>query len=972
MMSSSRIFGTAILGIIICVLLLNSAATSALAASTKLEQSKLQLSVIPVAPKLPADGKGYAVIVQLQTAVDGKPVEAPYDIAVTLLTSDDTVASPQGKVLIKTGESMTPAILTTTQKAGTAEITAIAQGISSGVVDVETITLGSLEPTKLAVYAGASSFIPNPSYPGKMYVQLLNSGGIPAVADRSMIIYLSSGNLKIGSVPKSVDIPKGATGAVFDFTPTSQQGTTTVTASTNGLAPAQTSVKTAGPIGSKLVLEFAPPSIPAPFGYYSMFAVQLRDADDNPVLARQAISVALSSSDPDVAKVSTYLTIEPGHSFAVDKVSSNGKIGSTVITASSQGLSSGSETINTFAHVEASDGSQKRISVYALPSVIVPNNGETSYVIVQVTDTSGKVYSHKGYLYYPILVSSSNSNLGSLDKNLFPEITYATTTFTSSFRQGEATLSASADGYSPGQTAISVQGFTPTSLQVTQMPGIILANNVVSGSVIVSLVDEKGKPAPAQQDMSLSLSSSNPEIVSVEPTETIRAGKNYGQIEVHSTTKAGTATITAQAPGFAAGSVEFKTVGTTGDSSQYKLGISGIPKLPADGRTYDAVFVQLRDSNGNPVPATSDIHAVLSISSNLAGSIQEKVSIKKGESYGIAKFTASTTPSKFTITVSSIGFGTVETNLETTVQPLTMVLSSPLPTRGQLESIPVAIDVFSGATPMRNATVQVGGLAANITNAMTDIDGHAESIYVPTQPGKNSITFTVTKPGYEVKSDTYGIVLDQTVNININTRTEGGNSVQLQAKVSGPGGSKALSVKSASGASIENVKWGAYKISVPADLSTSDGRYKFVEWSDGVKENPRTASVISDSTFTAVYSAQYLVTVSSAKATANGGGYYSEGEKATISMTPTTTGNFLIQSTFDGWTGNVRSNSPTAEVIVDGPKTINAEWKDNYIGMFVIAAAAGAGGFVTYQKVIKPKKEAKAKERAPDLDWYKS
>lgn len=972
-MASSRILGTALLGtMMVCLLVLSSGAPAMAASVTKLEQSKLQLSITSIASKLPADGKEYSAIVQLQTASDGKPVEAPNDVAITLLTSDNTVALPQDKVLLKEGESLVRATIATTQKAGAAEITAIAQGVSPGVLDIATVTLGSLKPTKLAVYAGASSFIPNPAYSGKMYVQLLNSVGVPAAADGPATVYLSSGNPKIGSVPKSVSIPQGATGATFDFTPTSQQGATTVTASANGLAPAQTSVKTSGSIGSQLVVEFAPPSMPAPFGYYSMLTIQLQDAEGNPALAKQAISVSLSSSDPNVAQVPSFLSIAPGHSYAVDKVSSNGKIGDAIITASSQGLASGSSTISTFAHVEGQGDSSKIINIYALPSAIVSNNGESSYAVVQVTDTSGRVYTSKSYLYTPIIISSSDSSLGTVDKNLVPETTYATTTFASSFRQGKVTIGASANGYSPGAATIDLVGFTPTSLQIAQMPGIILANNAVSGSVMVGLFDERGRPAPAQQDVLFHLSSSNPDIVSIQSTETIPAGKSYARVEAHPTNRPGTATITAQAPGFAAGSVEFKTVGTTGDSSQYKLGVSTVPKLPADGRTYDAVFVQLQDSNGNPVPAASDVHAVLSLSSSLAGSIQEKVTIQKGTSYAIAKFTASTTPIKFTVAASSTGFGTVEADLQTTVQPLTIVPSSQLPTKGQLGSIPVAINVFSGAYTVRNATVQVGGLAANTTNALTDAAGHAESMYVPTQPGRNSIIFTVTKPGYEMKTASYGILLDQNVNISVNAVTEGGNSVQLSAKVSGPAGTKTLALGSATGVQLQDIKWGPYKISVPEEFATENAQYKFVRWSDGFAKSARTTDVIGDSTFAAIYSVKYLVSVSSVHGMVSGGGYYPEGEKATISVDPTSTGTILVQSAFAGWTGDVRSGSATAQLTVDGPKTIRAEWNDNYLVVFALAGAAGAGGFVAYYKIIKPKKDARAKEKAPDLDWYKS
>src|ERR1044072_1140734 len=98
---------------------------------------------------------------------------------------------------------------------------------------------------------------------------------------------------------------------------------------------------------------------------------------------------------------------------------------------------------------------------------------------------------------------------------------------------------------------------------------------------------------------------------------------------------------------------------------------------------------------------------------------------------------------------------------------------------------------------------------------------------MPTQPGRNAITFTVTKPGYEVKSTNYGILLDQTVNIIVNARTEGGKLIQLQAKVTGPSLSKTLGLGSVAGAKIENAKWGSYMFTVPQVFNTTNAQYKF-------------------------------------------------------------------------------------------------------------------------------------------------
>jgi hypothetical protein len=81
---------------------------------------------------------------------------------------------------------------------------------------------------------------------------------------------------------------------------------------------------------------------------------------------------------------------------------------------------------------------------------------------------------------------------------------------------------------------------------------------------------------------------------------------------------------------------------------------------------------------------------------------------------------------------------------------------------------------------------------------------------------------------------------------------------------------------------------------------------------------------------------------------------------------------FPIDSSFGGWTGDVRSASSNMNVLMDGPKSINAEWQNSYLKLFGIVGAMGAAGLVTFIKVIRPRRMAQEKARAPDLDWYKS
>ncbi|WP_415281147.1 hypothetical protein [Candidatus Nitrososphaera sp. FF02] len=771
-------------------------------AAAQTAQNEFQLSVIPVIPRLPADGNEYFVSIQLQTAKDSKPVEAPHDIDILLSTSDTSVIAASSNILMKEGESLVNTAITTTGTAGNVQLTAQADGIKSGVGSIETIKLDSLEASKLMVYAGSDIFFPDPGFAGKMYVQLVNSGNIPVAAADPLTVYLSSTDPGIGTVPNFVQIPAGKSGTQFEFVPNYAEGSTKITASANSLAAGETTVKTAGPRASTLAVEFAPPTMPAPSGFYSTMTVQLRDDEGKPVKATNTVWVKLSSSDTGTAKVNSQISIMPGSWYASTTVKSAGKVGTATITATAPNLAPGSAAITAVEHIGASQDAEKKINTYVIPSIISPDNSEKAMIVLQVTDLSDNTYSFRHYMYSPILLSSSNPSIGAVQETANSETTYQIRWFKSSLNAGDTTILASASNYVSDQTQISAEGSVPASVKISQLPGTVVADSGSSSLVVLSLRDDKGNPVPTTRDLLIGLTSSKQDVAKVTPMELVPAGNNYGVAEMYPTNKAGTTTITATAAGLAPTSFAFKTIGSTGDSSPYKLGIFTIPELPADNRSYGAIVVQLLDSTGNPVAARSDVPVAISSSSSRTGSPQDTVVVAAGSTFASVNFTTTTIPGKFNVVASSQGFESVEATMETVTQPLTVVLSSTIPKKASFGELPVAADVFFGSIPLKDANIQVGGLYADPTDATTDENGHAESMYVPTRPGENTVSVTASKPGYEPATITSRISLEQTVSINFEALTEGGNAVQPALKVQGPATSKkdvALEVRLAGG-----------------------------------------------------------------------------------------------------------------------------------------------------------------------------
>jgi len=968
------------------------------AATGRIDVTQFQLEITPIAPKLPADGGTYYAMIELQNVKDKNPIAAPFDFDITIISSDPSVLSGQEKATLKKGESLVKAELTTTNKAGEVSISAQGEGLKSDSVTINTLLLDSLDPTKLALYAAPPSAVPDPKIVGTLYIQLLNSRNLPATSEEPILVSLSSSKPQFGTVPSYATIPAGQSGVTVDFKANYEIGITRIAASAPGLSPAQLDLKADGPLATKLVVEFGPSKIPAVSAFQATMSVQLRDDNDNPVKATQDVEVTLKSSDRTVAVVEPILDIKAGESYATAAVKAVGGMactlpnwneentGCAVITASASGFESGIGTLRVVP--QGDEVGPYAIYLYSVPSILPPDNSEHSAIIMQVmdiTDDKHPLPFHTPSFYFKYIeLSTSDSKIGSILTPYESRIGYAEAKFKTTYVQGTTTITASSTGlitaddknFSPGQIDLEVRGSAPAGILLTQIPTIIQANSQQSDPLSVSLVDSAGKPVIAPEEVVVYLSSSNPSIATLPSYVVIPAGSSYVIQRVSVTDRMGETTISASTSTLASGNLLFKTVGSKGTISQYALGLLTVPKLSADTKEYEAVFIQLQDLTGNPVAAKNDVRVTLSSSSILAGKVQPEVIIPAGSSYAVAKFMTTISADKsITITASSPGLKSVDAVMQTTVQPLTVKIVNSVPRQGSFtdEDIYVEVEVKSGSLPLEGATIEVGGPHAEPSYAVTDEFGHAEARYVSTLPGSNNIEVKATKPGFAETVARTTITLSQTVNVIVKAVSEGGTEIATPFKIAAASAtSKTYNSDEGAPVRFTNAKWGAYRVSAPEEYSNSEGTYKFVSWKDGVTDNPRSFQVATDTTIEAIYSAKFLMQVTSDYGTTSGAGYYNEGDKATISIDTTSTSTGLIDKTFEGWSGDIRSESPTTQLTVDGPKVIKAEWHDNYLKLAILAAGIGAAGIISYIKFIKPRREQAAKKNAPDLDWYKS
>jgi len=102
---------------------------------------------------------------------------------------------------------------------------------------------------------------------------------------------------------------------------------------------------------------------------------------------------------------------------------------------------------------------------------------------------------------------------------------------------------------------------------------------------------------------------------------------------------------------------------------------------------------------------------------------------------------------------------------------------------------------------------------------------------------------------------------------------------------------------------------------------------------------------------------QYQLTVNSDYGSPTGSGWYAEGDLASFGTTkPRDPAGIWNQQIFQGWVGDSESTSLTGTILMNGPKTISAEWEVDYsVAMFngFIIAIAVITGLLIYVKSKK-------------------
>ncbi|MEM2634799.1 MAG: Ig-like domain-containing protein [Nitrososphaerales archaeon] len=505
-----------------------------------------------------------------------------------------------------------------------------------------------------------SSLPPKVPADGKTYecivIQIQSEDGNLIPAPDDVLITLSSSKPSVGIVQKSVIIMKGENYAIANFTSTESTGTTIITASAQGYKTGFVEIETITPTTypRSLAVYLSPSQILAKESYQGKVIIQLEDVNHQPARAEYDVIVTLSSSLDRVVRVDPKVIIPKGKTFAEARYYVTNIPGEARITASASGYISGSNLLRTFGRVAT------KLAIYIAPSKLPSSlTGFLSRanVVIQLLDSNG--LPTKALKDIEVKLSSSNESVAKLDEKVIwirRGGSYAITTI-QALAIGNASITATSFGHEASIANIEV--VEPIYASFGYIKLILAPNSTLTDkenftkAITVQLVNKTGYPVRATQNVKVHITSSNPNVGIVQSSIVINAGENSGTAWFTSTGMQGDTIITAIAENYESDSSIMRVIGIV----PYKLAIYATPPiLPADGKTYESLIIELQDYQGRPVEAPIDINIYLSSSRVDVGSVDEIVVIHQGENYAVTKFYSTVLSGSTNITVFASGF----------------------------------------------------------------------------------------------------------------------------------------------------------------------------------------------------------------------------------------------------------------------------------------------------------------------------
>ncbi|MBS7638357.1 carboxypeptidase regulatory-like domain-containing protein, partial [Candidatus Bathyarchaeota archaeon] len=445
-------------------------------------------------------------------------------------------------------------------------------------------------------------------------------------------------------------------------------------------------------------------------------------------------------------------------------------------------LSSGLLLVSVSGATEPSE--PLRLKVFVGPPKIPADNGVYEAVFIQLQDSKGRPARAPEDVV--IHLSSSSIHVGSVEPTVTipKEKSHTVARFQTTYTPGSTMITAAAPGYITGQATMTTTGPVPTKLAVYIAPPVIPADGGVYEAIVVQLQDDGGSPARAPLgDVWVTLSSSNMTVGSCPLLAVIRAGETYVKIPFYSGLAPGSTVITAMASGYSAGQTSVKTEEPGDDPRSLKVFIAP-PKVPAEGVSYDSVYIQLQDSKGRPARAPADLRVDLSSSSASVGLVDGSLTIHMGRTSSSARFHSTYRAGSTVITAAASGYTTGQASL-TTVGPVPSKLVvypglPSIPADGNSSEVIVVQLQDHGGTPAKDPE---GDVAVDLFSSVSDVGLITQRVVIPYGgthtlarfystyvPGQTIIT--AIAPGYTSGQATVTTHLIDLIRLNVTISAE--------------------------------------------------------------------------------------------------------------------------------------------------------------------------------------------------------
>ena len=143
-------------------------------------------------------------------------------------------------------------------------------------------------------------------------------------------------------------------------------------------------------------------------------------------------------------------------------------------------------------------------------------------------------------------------------------------------------------------------------------------------------------------------------------------------------------------------------------------------------------------------------------------------------------------------------------------------------------------------------------------------------------------------------------------------------------------------------------------VSVPPTIEFQNStRIVFRNWNDGNTHSQREVTVDGDTILAANYTLQYLLTVNGPPSSE---AWYDKGSNVTLNASPSLPmgwplNMFGIRGQFSGWSGDAQSSATQVNLIMSGPKTVNANYSIDYT-LLVVPGVVAAGIIVLICSII--------------------